>query len=297
MNLPFLKKPTDQPGENAGLMEGVAFGAVVVSAGLAGIGVSSIVGWESELAVAGSLALIAGTLFTELAASRLPVQAESRFREGRKVVGGIVVAGFLALTGWNVVAGHMGMVAINAAGVADKRAPLEAAAAQADARRIAAEDAVTAFDAATDRQADLWRDGLRGVDPRFVSAGTRRMQAAADAAAERDRERMALVEARAEAQAEDRAAEAAIAAAPTGRPDHELWAFALILELLKGALVWFCTPRRKRVEPISAAGVITIAPGQFADMSDDQLRAVQGQAKSVAASCQHELRRREKAAA
>jgi len=219
------------------LMESVAGGAVLLSAGLAAVGVAGIVGVASPLAIAGTGVLIAGTLLTEIAASRLPVHAEARASEGNRAKAGMVGLGFLALTGWNVTAGHMGMVAINDAGVADKRAPIERLALEAEAARITAEEALAAFDARTERQAEVMASGLRGAfEGGYITSGTRALNSASS---EREAQRAPLAQEVASTRAADRQAQAQLSAAPTGRPDYELWLFAGILELLKGALVWF----------------------------------------------------------
>lgn len=249
--------------ERAWLMETVAGGAVLLSAGLAAVGVAGIVGVASPLAIAGTGVLIAGTLLTEIAASRLPVHAEARASEGNRAKAGMVGLGFLALTGWNVTAGHMGMVAINDAGVADKRAPIERLALEAEAARITAEEALAAFDARSERQAETMASGLRGAfEGGYITSGTRALNSAS---AEREAQRVPLAQEVAETRAADRQAQAALAAAPNGRPDHELWLFALILELLKGALVWF-----------AAGATAKRAGGQFvkAEMSVGEMRAL-----------------------
>lgn len=265
-------------------MEWIAFGAVLLSCAVAGIGASGIVGWGSVLAAVGTAVLVIGTFFTEFAASRLPVEAESRWRENRRTVSALVVAGFVLLTAWNVTAGHMGMVAINEAGVADKRGPPVAALAAAAANRETAEEALAAFDAATERQDAVLGDALRGAFAQGIV--TRSTQALSGAGAARAEQRNPLAERVATARAGERQAEARLAAAPRGRPDRELWAFALVLELLKGALVWFCTPRSRRVEPVSAEGAITVAPGGYDDMAIDDLDRIERQARSIATSCQ-----------
>lgn len=235
------------PGARPLLMETVSWGAIALSTVLAAVGVAGIIGWESWLAKLGTGILIGGTLLTEIAASRLPVHAERRIREGGLpgwAKGAAVIAGFGVLTAWNVIAGHFGMAAIDGAGVADKRAPIERAAAIADADRETAEEALAAFDAAATAQRDALAAGLRGAfESGYVTAASRSLRSddGADAARE---ERAALARDVARTRAADRAAEAELARAPTGRRDIELWAFAIVLELLKGALVWFATASR-----------------------------------------------------
>lgn len=230
------------------LLETVSMGAVALSVGVAAVGVAGLVGFDSPLAQLGTFIIVAGTVLTETAATRLPVHAEARWREGSRIKAGAVGVGFAVLTVWNLMAGHMGMVAINEAGVADKRQPLVEAAAEADAARETAEEALANFDAETERQGERMASVLRGAfENGYVTSGAR---AARDDATARTEQRQELAAAVAVARSEDRRAEAALAAAPAGRPDHELWAFAVVLELLKGALTWFAT---------AAAGAATVA--------------------------------------
>lgn len=247
------------------LMETVSWGAILCSTALAAVGVAGIVGWESDLAKLGTIILIGGTLLTEVAASRLPVHAERRFREpgaASKFKGLAVVAGFGVFTAWNVIAGHFGMAAIDGAGVADKRAPLERAAAIADANRETAEEALRAFDEETARQQDGLAIALRGAfEAGYVTAGSRSARSA-NADTSRAERREALAGSVARNRAADRAAEAELARAPTGRADVELWAFAAVLELLKGALVWFVTAARGA------------APGPAAPSRNSDLKAL-----------------------
>lgn len=277
-------------------MEATAMGGVLISAGIAGIGVAGIVGWASPLAMAGSAALIGGTLLTEVAASRLPVHAQARWIERARLKAAASVLGFLALTAWNVTAGHMGMVAINAAGVADARAPLERALAKADADRLAAQAAVEAFDKAADQSASLWADSLKTVDSRFVTAGTRRLEAAEEATARRNAERALLMGSVARAAAAQAEATKALQRAPAGRPDHELWGFALILELLKGALVWMATAGERKTARERSAAIVALAPKAAGEMTEDELRAMASRGASLQATARHELARRRRVA-
>lgn len=226
------------------LMESVSWGGIGLSAVLAGVGVAGLIGFESPLAKVGSAILIGGTVLTEIAAARLPVHAQKRFSEHAWVKGSLVVLGFGALTAWNVIAGHFGMVAIESASLRDQRAPLEREAAAADSAREVAEEALLAFDAEAQREAETMGMALRGAfQSGYVTAAGRSARASAEARSERRGE---LAQAVAETRARDRAAERALAAAPGRRPDHELWGFALVLELLKGALVWFSTAGERR---------------------------------------------------
>ena len=84
---------------------------------------------------------------------------------------------------------------------------------------------------------------LRGAfESGYVTAGARSMRTMADPG--REARRATLAGSLADARSADAVAETKLAAAPTGRADLELWAFALVLELLKGALAWFATGAR-----------------------------------------------------
>jgi hypothetical protein len=273
-------------------MESVAWGGVALSTALAGIGVTGLVGLGSPLAIAGSIALIVGTLLTETAASRLPVHADSRFAEGAWVKGALVVVGFVLLTAWNVTAGHMGMVAIDRAGVADIRAPIEQAANEADAALRGATASLEAFDAETAQREALLADGLRGAfQAGYVTAASRSLQAD-DGRAER---RQALVMTKAQAEATQATAAADLARAPTGRSDWELWAFALLLELIKGALVWFAQSSERKTNARRQAEVISLAPTKTpGEMTDAELADMASRGASLVATVRHERERRKK---
>lgn len=234
------------------LMESVSFGGVALSVALATIGVAGLIGFESGLAKVGSAVLIGGTVLTELAATRLPLHAQRRFGEGAWLKGSLVILGFGALTCWNLLASHFGMQAIEAASLQDRRAPLERAAAESDAAREVAEEALTEFDAETRRQSEQMGVALRGAfESGYVTAAARNARESSDARAER---RVSLAQAVTDARGADRAAERALAAAPEPRPDRDLWGFAIILELIKGALVWFATASERRARPAIISG-------------------------------------------
>lgn len=261
------------------LLQTVSWGAVGLSATLAAIGVAGLVGADSPLAAIGSAIIIAGTLLTEIAAARLPVEAERRWIENRPK-GAAVALGFLALTGWNVAAGHLGMVAIDSAGVANAREPLALAAAEADAARTTAEEALAAFDAETERQQDGMAAALRGAfESGYVSAGARSVRTMADPG--RETRRGALAATVATARTADAVAEAKLAAAPTGRADLELWAFALILEILKGALAWFSTGIARNI-PMG-----TQIDAHPASLSPLERRALKSRCASILATIRH----------
>ncbi len=274
------------------LMEGVAWGGVILSTGLGAIGVSGLVGWASALAIAGSVALIGGTLLTETAASRLPVHADARYREKAWVKGTLVVIGFALLTAWNVTAGHMGMVAIDRAGVADVRAPLEQAVNQANAALRGATDALEAFDAEAAQRDALLADGLRGAfQAGYVTAASRSLRADDG----RTEARARLVASRSMAEANQATAQANLDRAPVGRSDWELWAFALLLELIKGALVWMAQSSERQTTARRQAEVLSLAPTKApSEMTDEELADMASRGASLSAVSRHERERRKK---
>lgn len=268
------------------LMESVSWGGVGLSAVLAGVGVIGLVGFESTLARIGSGILLGGTVLTEIAAARLPVHAQRRFAEGGVsgvVKGCSVVLGFGALTAWNVIAGHFGMVAIDSASVNDVRAPLERAAAEADAARETAEEALAAHDAEAREERESMALALRGAfESGYITSSSRNAREAAGDRAER---RVDLAQAVTDARGSDRVAERALAAAPSPRPDLHLWLFACVMELIKGALVWFSTAgERKRSTQGASLGPIS---GDPRSMSAAERRELKSRCASVLATIRH----------
>lgn len=275
-------------GSKPWLMESVSWGGVGLSAVLAGVGVIGLVGFESTLAKIGSGILLGGTVLTEIAAARLPVHAERRFREGGVagfLKGCAVVGGFAALTCWNVIAGHFGMVAIDHASVNDVRAPLERQAAEADAARVTAEEAVAVLHMEAQREAETMGLALRGAfESGFVTSAARNARESEDARAARSEAAYRILS---DKRAADRRAEAALAAAPSPRDDRELWGFALVLELLKGALVWFATASERRVRNFANAKGTGTLPVDPRTASASERRALKTYCASVLATLRH----------
>lgn len=270
--------------EKAALLEMISWGGVGLSVVLASIGVGGLIGFDSILTKAGSLVLIVGTLLTEVAASRLPVHAQRRYAEGAWIKSGFVVIGFAALTFWNLVASHFGMTAIDHASVQGRRAPLERIAATADAARETAEEALAAFDAETRLQSEQMGLALRGAfESGYVTSAARNAREASESRSER---RVALAQAVSDARAADRAAERALEAAPKPRRDIELWGFAAVLELLKGALVWFATTNeRKKTIPKNSGAEILAADPRLLGSADR--RALKSRCASILATIRH----------
>lgn len=287
-----------EKSRHTALLEGVAWGGVATSAALAGVGVADIFGWSTWLTAAGSAIIVAGTMLTETAASRLPVAAQAHATAG-SIAGWAkclaTIAGFAALTTWNVYAGHMGAETINRASVAEKRAPLELASAEAAAGLSAAERALADYDAETQRRAAARQQTIMGADGRYVTARSVAQAAAEAALDEREAARGEFVETIASNGAEAARAEIELRNAPAGLPGYQLWAFALILELIKGALVWFAAPVRRRLT--LAGNVLPIEPAAYAEMSEAELTEIESRASAAKALAQHARRRLKKRAA
>ncbi len=276
------------------LLEGVANAAVLLSAGVAVIGVSGVIGWSTPLTIAGSGILLGATILTELAASRLPVEAQKRWAEGGRMKACFVGLGFAALTAWNVTAGHMGMEAINRDSVAAQRAPLERAFIDARAASDAADKLLADYDAETQRRAAARLQVIMGADGRYVTQRGRETERAERAADEREAGRAPLVEGAADKDAAEARARLELENAPAGRPQHELWGLAIILELLKGALLWFAAPVSGRRG--NGAEIIPIEPAAYAAMDEAELQRILSHGRTISALAQHALKRRTRAA-
>lgn len=289
---------TADKSRHTALLEGVAWGGVATSAALAGVGVADIFGWSTTLTAAGSAIIVVGTVLTETAASRLPVAAQAHAAAG-SIAGWAkclaTIAGFAALTTWNVYAGHMGAETINRASVAEKRAPLELAAAEAGAGLAAATRALADYDAETQRRAVARQQTIMGADGRYVTARSRAQAEAEAAIDERQGARGDLVAAVTAKDSASARAEIELRNAPAGLPGYQLWAFALILELIKGALVWFAAPVRRRVG--FSGNVLPIEPAAYAEMSEAELTEIESRASAAKALAQHARRRLKKRAA
>ena len=279
------------------LMASVSCGAVALSIGIAGVGVSQLVGWDGPLLAAGSAGLILAVALSEIAAARLPVHAEARIRgDGSWIKGLVAAVCFAALTGVNLLTGHMGLKAIDMAGVDAQRAPLQRALTQAEADFTSAAAAEAAVRAAAMQAEASYRQaqqaGLRQLENGYFGANGRLMAQAEAAAAQRTAAIAAKAAISAQAEAQLKAAKAALAHAPQGRPERELFGLALVLELLKGALVWCATANGSRRKP---SDVVRLKP--FGEMSADELDAIARHGMSLAASARHERSRRLRAAA
>lgn len=278
-------------GNKPGLAIGALVVAVVVSAGLASVGVAGLIGWSTPLTIAGSVALLVGVVTSEVRASALLVDAERAIGAQNPLKAVAAVLAFMALTIANITAGHMGMTAIDGDAVNARRAPIEKRLADASADLDQANGDLVEFDAQTASQAALWARSLELVDGRFVTAGTKRLEAAQQAADERAELRKPYAAKVSAAKAKANAASAELKATAGGLPEFMLWGFAAILELLKGVSVWLATGSHKR------SGVTLIAPKAVADMTDEELDEAASKAASIAAQARHEKNRRTKRAA
>lgn len=269
------------------LLHLIAGAAIIMSVALAGFGVAGEYGFGAGLfASLGAGFLLALTLLTEVAAARLLLATEAHI--GARTAGGYGKAAaalgvFAVLTAWNLFAGHLGAQAIDRAGVADRRAPLEQGLADAGAALLAAEDDLAAFDAAEQRRAETLAGGLRGAFAAgYVTAASRSLRTMGDDGAAASR-RAALSAALRDARADHARAEAAMAHAPSGRAEHELWIVALVLELLKGALVWLARPRQAQGQ----GHTLDVACANLAALNAAARAALKSRCASILATLRH----------
>lgn len=157
-----------------------------------------------------------------------------------------LVVGFGSLTAWNMIGTHAGLSEIDHRAVAAQRAPLEQAATRANAEAAAARSNLETFDSAADAQDRRWESALRGFNSNYVSATTRSLGAADQEAQARIARRTALTASEATAIAAREAAQLALTNGPARRDDSDLWVATIVLELLKGALVWLATAGERR---------------------------------------------------
>ena len=268
----------------------VAIIAVAVSIGIACVGVAGIIGWSTPLTIAGSVGLLLVIISSEVRSATVLLDAE-RHMHASPLKAAVAILTFAVLELVNVTAGHSGLAAIDADAIAARRAPFEKALARSSADAETARAALKAFDVQTAAQAALWSRSIELVDGRFVTAGTKRLEAAQNAAAERDELRKPYAADVAKKDRQEKADKAALDAVPGGFPAGALWGFAGVLVLLKGVSVWLSTGARKR------KGVAEIAPREVADMTDEELAEAASKAASISAQCRHERNRRTKAAA
>lgn len=288
-----LFNPTPSQGARPWLMESVAGAAVLVSTGFAGVGVAQYWGWACPWTAAGTAGLVAVTLLTEIAASRMLLHAEKHFA-GKNWVGSIkgvlaLIVGFGGLTIWNVIGTHAGLSEIDHQAVAERRAPLERTLAGAEARLTAATSTLEAFDTGARAQQSLWQDALRGVNPSYVTAGTRRLEAADAATQRRIEARQQLANEQAAAIAARDNARTALTNGPRNRDDRDLWIATIVLELLKGALVWLATAgeRRKLAQGLTGSND---RPAHL--LSERELEDMMARGGSMISTARWELKRR-----
>lgn len=280
--------------EKQGIAQAVTTGALVASAGLAGYGVLGVYGVDTPLAAAGSAAFASVVVLSEVGASRLLVYAQAAIDTGRKIGAGAIVAGFAALTVCNVAAGHMGLTALDGAITASKAAPLIAAHATAKANADAADEALRAFDDRENAKATNLAVGLKGaMASGYVSAAARALKTDPEAEARADALRDEKATKKAEAKAALERAEMALQSAPKSRPDWQLWAFAAMLELLKGAFQWFAALGAARAAskiaeaPKGVESILEIDAADFDAVPPEQRAQYISKLRSLATSLQH----------
>lgn len=290
-----LFNPSPSAGARPWLMETVAGVAVLVSTGFAAVGVGQFWGWATPWTAAGTAGLIAVTLLTEIAASRMLLHAEKHFAGktwDRMAKGALaLVVGFGGLTCWNVIGTHAGLSEIDHRAVAGQRAPLERTLADAEAAVTAAHSTLDSFDRAADAQDRRWDTALRGFNSNYVTATTRSLGAADQETQARIERRAALANAEATAIGARDAAQRALDDGPRNRDDRDLWLAVAVLELLKGALVWLATAGERR-RPVS--GNHDNRPAHL--LSERDLEDMMKRGGSMISTARWELKRRLRAA-
>lgn len=224
----------------------VSKGAIYLTTGVAVYGAIGVYGFDSVPAIAASSVIVAATYSIEVGASKLLVYAQRKADAGRKVSAALIAGVFLGCTAVNIAAAHHGLKALDAWAIADKRAPYEQTFRDARADKRAADAAVVAFDKAVEAKATNLAIGLKGaMAAGYVGASARALNCTSEAckaAADKEKaDRLALVEDQKAADKAFDAAKDAMANAPQGRADAELWTMAVMLEILKGFMIWAAT--------------------------------------------------------
>lgn len=271
----------------------MALGASIV---MSGFGVGSAF-WAGLVAREPAAFIALGTIGAVLAASEIGavVVARAMVRDGLTIARGAL---FALTTAGNVLAAHYGAEAINTRLVAPQRAPYESAVSSAGAMLEAARNGAQAQQSRhAEETAGLERalEAERAANPLYVTARGRQAQDQRDAlAARQEAERAVQATEIASATANKADAIAAQEEAPKGFDWVQMWGFALLLELLKGVLVFVASPRRRRIA--AAGNVLPIDPVAYAEMDEAELNEILSRGRTASALAQHALRRLRKAA-
>jgi len=201
-----------------------------------------------------------------------------------------VVAAFIVLELGNGAAGHMGLVTMDHAGIAAKRAPYEKTLAAAEIAQTTAQTTLDRYDAETARLAGVRSDLLKNSNGNYVTANTNAAAAGEQAASEREMNRAPLAADLTKAKAATKAAALDLDNAAEKRPEWQWMLVAGIFILAKGGLVWLT----RSGSPVSvASGVMVRITREEADaMSEAELLALASVGKSVAQTATWALRRK-----
>lgn len=265
--------------------------ALLASTAMSGFGVASAF-WDGLTRWDPAAFIGLATIGAALAASEVGavVVAHSIIKDGwttaRSVIFGLCTVG-------NVLAGHFGAEAINTRLVAPARAPYEIRLQSANASVQATQNGLDAFNTrAAGERAELENalEAERAAAPGAVTARGRDAQRQRDSLRERQQaERERITTELTAAQREQAQATAAMHEAPSGFGIAQMWGFALLLELLKGVLVWATSPRRRRIR--ADGNTLPIDPAAYRDMNRTELEEILSRGRTASALAQHALKR------
>ena len=280
--------------------------ALLASTALSGFGVGSAF-WDGLAAGRAEAWIGLAVIGTALAASEVGAVtlAYALTRDGlaRDAVTWSRGVLFALCTLGNVLAGHYGAEAINTRLVAPQRAPYEAGVSSSAALLELANNTKADAEARHAREAaDLERafEAERQANPTFVTSRGRQQQESRAALASRQAAELRAAQTDIAAASEQLAtARANLEEAPKGFGPEQMWGFAILLELLKGAMVALAAPRRRRAD--AASNVLPIEAEYYAELErtgdEEALVAIESRAGAAKALAQHALRRLRKRAA
>lgn len=300
MTTTYTTPPRAAKPDEADRLRGLAIGsALLASTAISGFGVASAF-WDGLAAGEPAAFIGLGAIGLAIGASEVAavVIAMSITRDGLTWSRGAL---FALCTASNILAGHYGAEAINTRLVAPQRAPYELRLQTAEATTSAAQNGLDAFNTrAAGERAELERalEAERNANTGAVTARGRDAQRQRDALARRQREeRTAYANDLTAAQREQAAAQAAMHEAPEGFSGAQKLGFAILLELLKGVMVWVT---RRRQPKATGTQVVQISPADIRAMDDVALELAWASletARSTSTSIWHERRRRNRGAA
>lgn len=270
--------------------------ALLASTAMSGFGVASSF-WDGltrgDPAAWIGMATIAGAIAASEAGA--VVIATAITKDGWTVLRGGV---FGLCTIGNVLAGHFGAEAINTRLVAPARAPYESAMSSSAALLELAKntrDDLERRHSGEDARLEASIEAERAATPGAVTARGRDAQRQREAQDIRQTAELTAAALEVTQATRDVAeAEAELEKAPNGFTQLQMAGFALLLEMMKGALVWITAPRRRRMNDGS---VLSIDPAAYAAMGQDELEDILSRGRTASALAQHALKRLRRTAA